>query len=141
MELTALPPDIPVDLGDIDLYDPTTFTRADQHPTWRTLRVKAPVWWHDRAGGTGFWCVTRYADCERVVKDYRTFSSQEGTILASVGVGDTAGGQTITLTDPPEHAARMGRPGPQLRTHLPWSITLGSIPGESKSIRQAGVRY
>ena len=105
MELTALPPDIPVDLGDIDLYDPSTFTRADQHPTWRTLRVKAPVWWHDRAGGTGFWCVTRYADCERVVKDYRTFSSQEGTILASVGVGDTAGGQTITLTDPPEHAA------------------------------------
>jgi cytochrome P450 len=38
------------------------------------------------------------------VKDHRTFSSEEGTILASVGVGDAAGGQTITLIDPPEHA-------------------------------------
>lgn len=104
MELTAPPADLLVDLADVDLYEPATFTTADQHPTWRTLRVKAPVWWHDRAGGTGFWCVTRHADCERVVKDYRTFSSEEGTILASVGVGDTAGGQTITLTDPPEHA-------------------------------------
>lgn len=93
-----------VDLADVDLYGPTGFRTNDLHPTWRTLRVKAPVWWHDRAGDTGFWCVTRYADCERVVKDHRTFSSEEGTILASVGVGDAAGGQTITLTDPPEHA-------------------------------------
>lgn len=104
MQLTAVPPDIPVDLADIDLYAPATFRTADQHPTWRTLRVQAPVWWHARDGGTGFWCVSRYADCERVVKDHRTFSSEEGTILASVGVGDPAGGQTITLTDPPEHA-------------------------------------
>jgi cytochrome P450 len=104
VELTAPPADIPIELADIDLYDPAGFRTADAHPTWRTLRVKAPVWWHDRESGTGFWCVTRYADCERVVKDYRTFSSEEGTILASVGVGDTAGGQTITLTDPPEHA-------------------------------------
>jgi cytochrome P450 len=104
VELTAPPADVLIALADIDLYDPAGFRTADQHPTWRTLRVKAPVWWHDRASGTGFWCVTRYADCERVLKDCRTFSSEEGTILASVGVGDAAGGQTITLTDPPQHA-------------------------------------
>ena len=107
MELTAPPADVVVDLADVDLYEPAAFRTRDQHPTWRTLRVKAPVWWHGGTGGsrgTGFWCVTRYADCERVVKDHRTFSSEEGTILASVGVGDAAGGQTITLTDPPEHA-------------------------------------
>jgi cytochrome P450 len=105
VELTAPPADTLIELADIDLYEPASFRTRDLHPTWRTLRVKAPVWWHDRATGTGFWCVTRYADCERVVKDYRTFSSEEGTILASVGVGDSAGGQTITLTDPPRHAA------------------------------------
>ncbi|WP_232233937.1 cytochrome P450 [Micromonospora chokoriensis] len=105
VELTLPPFDMPVELSDVDLYDPQTYVLADQHPTWRTMRAKAPVWWQERADATGFWCVTRHADCEKVVKDYRTFSSQEGTILASVGVGDTAGGQTITLTDPPEHAA------------------------------------
>jgi cytochrome P450 len=104
VELTAPPADILLDLADIDLYEPARFRTCDQHPTWRTLRVKAPVWWHDRAGSTGFWCVTRYADCERVLKDHRAFSSEDGTILASVGVGDAAGGQTITLTDPPQHA-------------------------------------
>jgi cytochrome P450 len=104
VKLTAPPDDTVVDLADIDLYSPTGFRTRDLHPTWRTLRVKAPVWWQDRGSDTGFWCITRYADCERVVKDYRTFSSEEGTILASVGVGDSAGGQTITLTDPPEHA-------------------------------------
>lgn len=105
MELTARPIGVAdVDLGEIDLYDPAAFRTRDQHPTWRTLRVQAPVWWHERKEDTGFWCVTRHADCEKVVKDYRTFSSEEGTILASVGVGDAAGGQTITLTDPPEHA-------------------------------------
>jgi cytochrome P450 len=109
VELTAWPAVGPVDVADvdldeIDLYDPAGFRTRDQHPTWRTLRVQAPVWWHDRKEGTGFWCVTRYADCEKVVKDHRTFSSEEGTILASVGVGDAAGGQTITLTDPPAHA-------------------------------------
>jgi len=104
VELPAPPAEAVVDLADVDLYEPTRFRTTDLHPTWRTLRVKAPVWFQERVDGTGFWCVTRYADCERVVKDHRTFSSEEGTILASVGVGDAAGGQTITLTDPPEHA-------------------------------------
>jgi cytochrome P450 len=116
VELTARPLDADiaeVDLGEIDLYDPAVFRTRDQHPTWRTLRVQAPVWWHDRKQDTGFWCVTRYADCEQVVKDHRAFSSEEGTILASVGVGDTAGGQTITLTDPPAHAEIRG---PAMRT-------------------------
>ena len=98
MEITAPPDDAFVDLADVDLYGPSGFRTKDLHPTWRTLRVAAPVWWQDRGAETGFWCVTRYADCERVVKDYRTYSSEEGTILASVGVGDAAGGQTITLT-------------------------------------------
>jgi len=128
VDLTAPPLDISVDLADIDLYDPATFVAADQHPTWRTLRLKAPVWWHDRAGGTGFWCVTRYADCERVVKDYRTFSSEEGTILASVGVGDSAGGQTITLTDPPEHA--------QIRIPAMRALAHGLVQRRAPAIRE-----
>ncbi|WP_018789037.1 cytochrome P450 [Micromonospora sp. CNB394] len=108
MELSAATPRALVELGDIDLYDPAAYQTADQHATWRSLRQNAPVWFHDRPGATGFWCVTRHADCETVIKDHQTFSSQEGTILASVGVGDAAGGQTITLMDPPRHGTVRG---------------------------------
>ncbi|HEX3786034.1 MAG TPA: cytochrome P450 [Pseudonocardiaceae bacterium] len=38
-----------------------------------------------------------------MIKDYRNFSSEYGTILAVLG-GDSAGGRTINLMDPPEHS-------------------------------------
>ncbi|GIE99523.1 cytochrome P450 [Paractinoplanes rishiriensis] len=96
-------PGSPVPLAAIDLVAPERYRSGDQHPAWRTLRQQAPVWWHDRGGQTGFWCVTRHADCERVLKDHRSFSSAGGTILASVGAPDPAGGRTISLMDPPRH--------------------------------------
>jgi cytochrome P450 len=94
---------MPVPLADIDLFEPERYRSGDQHPTWWTLRHQAPVWWHPRGHQTGFWCVTRYGDCERVLKDHRVFSSEGGTILASVGSPDPAGGRTISLMDPPRH--------------------------------------
>ncbi len=93
----------PVDLDGVDLCDPETFRSGNPHAAWQTLRAQAPVWWHDRGAQTGFWCVTGYSDCERVIKDHRTFSSESGTVLASVGVGDPAGGRTLSLMDPPAH--------------------------------------
>ncbi len=103
MRITAPRPDQRVPLDEIDLYDPERFRSSAQHVVWQTLRAEAPVWWQSATNGTGFWSVTRYADCLKVLKDHKTFSSQHGTILASVGVGDSAGGLTITLTDPPRH--------------------------------------
>lgn len=93
------------DLSEIDLYSPDRFRSANQHAAWRRLRQAAPVWWADRGEDTGFWCVTRHGDCIQVLKDYRTFSSSHGTVLASVGAGDPAGGKTISLTDPPLHTS------------------------------------
>lgn len=94
---------LPVPVAEVDLFDPERYRSGDQHGSWLTLRREAPVWWHPRGAGTGFWCVTGHADCERVIKDHRTFSSEHGTILASVGSGDPAGGRTISLMDPPRH--------------------------------------
>jgi cytochrome P450 len=103
VQITAPPPDIRVPLDEIELYDPAGYQGSCRHATWRTLRHEAPVWWHQRPGGQGFWCVTRYADCTRVIKDHRAFSSEGGTMLDSVGAGDPAGGRTISLADPPRH--------------------------------------
>ncbi|MEW1860530.1 cytochrome P450 [Streptomyces sp. NBC_00669] len=103
MKITSSTPDDDVDLATVDLFDPGRYRDGCQHAAWRTLRRHAPVWRQHAAGGTPFWSVTRHADCGRVLRDTETFSSEHGTILASVGVGDPAGGQTITLMDPPEH--------------------------------------
>ncbi|MEV7996187.1 cytochrome P450 [Streptomyces sp. NPDC086077] len=98
-----------VALTGIDLFSPEGFRSGNQHPVWQHLRETAPVWWHEVPGQHGFWCVTRYADCERVLKDHRTFSSEHGSILASVGVGDPAGGRTLSLMDPPRHTGLRSR--------------------------------
>lgn len=103
MRITAPGPTDLVPLDEIDLYDPERYRLGSQHAAWQTLRRQAPVWWHERPGQPGFWSVTRYADCERVLKDHRVFSSAAGTVLGSVGTGDPAGGRTISLMDPPEH--------------------------------------
>lgn len=105
MRITAPDPDVWVELDSIDLFDPARYVAGCQHAVWRTLREKAPVWRQPAANGHDFWSVTRHGDCGQVLRDAETFSSTDGTILASVGVGDSAGGLTITLMDPPEHTA------------------------------------
>ncbi|GAA4463392.1 cytochrome P450 [Phytohabitans houttuyneae] len=125
MKITSPAPDTPVDLATVDLFDPDRYRDGCQHAVWRSLRRQAPVWRQRAANGSDFWSVTRHADCVRVLRDTETFSSEDGTILASVGIGDSAGGLTITLMDPPRHtdvrrpAMRLlGRSGVQRRMQL-----------------------
>lgn len=103
MRITAPARDARQPLEGVDLYEPTTFRDDCQHTLWQTLRAEAPVWRQAAPNGTEFWSVTRHADCELLLKDHRRFSSEHGTILSSVGVGDAARGQTMTITDPPRH--------------------------------------
>lgn len=103
MRISAPGPADSVPLDEIDLYDPELYRSGSKHAAWLTLRRQAPVWWHERPGQPGFWSVTRYADCERVLKDHQRFSSSSGTVLGSVTSGDPAGGRTISLMDPPPH--------------------------------------
>lgn len=105
MEITSAAECEPIDFSTINLCDPESFRSGNHHATWRALRPHAPVWWQQQGDGAGFWCVTGYADCERVLKDYRVFSSEHGTMLSSVPAGDPAGGRTISLMDPPRHTA------------------------------------
>lgn len=112
MEINASLPDY-LSLEEIDLFDAERYATADRHGVWRTLRDKAPVWQQATPDGSDFWSLTTYPDCDRILRDHQTFSSEDGTILASVGVGDTAGGQTITLMDPPAHT-QIRRPAMRL---------------------------
>lgn len=112
MEITAPAPYRPP-LPSIDLFDPRRYQSACQHAAWRTLREQAPVWRQRTPDGVDFWSLTTHADCDQVLRDHRSYSSVDGTILASVGIGDPAGGLTITLMDPPAHT-RIRKPAMRL---------------------------
>lgn len=89
----------------LDLTDPTTFVRNDPHPFWAEVRDHAPVYWHEgRAGRSGFWVVSRYADVIAAYTDAARLRSGRGTVLdVLLNGGDSAGGRMLAVTDRPRH--------------------------------------
>jgi cholest-4-en-3-one 26-monooxygenase len=65
-------------LSDVHLDDPDGFREGVPHHWLRLLRAEAPVYFHPERNGPGFWCITKYADVERVSKDPAAFSSARG---------------------------------------------------------------
>jgi cytochrome P450 len=94
-------------LDEIDLTDLDTFVRGDQFEAWRVLRAEAPVYWHERAPGAGFWSITRYDDALKVYHDPETYSSERGISLVFSAAGaseeQSGFGQMMIMTDPPRH--------------------------------------
>jgi cytochrome P450 len=94
-------------LQDIDLMDNEMFLRGEHLDAFKLMRAEAPVYWHERAEGQGFWSVTRYDDSLKVYHDPATYSSARGMSLqfnfnADSGSQDGFGMMLLT-TDPPRH--------------------------------------
>ncbi len=83
---------------------------ADPYPTYRALREAGPIHWSDEFFG-GAWLLTRHADVERVLRDWRGFSAQRtgGWVKGSEGTrGELAGFQrlfarALLFLDAPDH--------------------------------------
>ncbi len=94
-------------LSDIDLTDLDLFVRGEQYEAWRVQRAEAPLFWHERVPGRGFWSVTRYDDALKVYHDPDTYSSERGISLQFSAAGastEMSGfGQMMIMTDPPRH--------------------------------------
>ena len=106
------PTDAPVSPLDLIVRDPAR--RADPHPLYRQLRTETPIlafpdW--------GSYLLTRWEDCERVLRDTR-FSSDlsrrelpPGVTPIEGGLLDTAGNpdfRTLLFLDPPDHTRIRG---------------------------------
>jgi len=94
-------------LDDIDLMNPDMFLRGEHLDAFKVMRAEAPVYWHERAPGQGFWCVTRHDDALKVYHDPSTYSSERGMSLqfnfnADAG-SESAFGAMLLTTDPPRH--------------------------------------
>jgi cytochrome P450 len=73
------------DLASIDLSDLALWADGPPHEVFARLRREQPVHWSPLDGfpfERGFWSVTRYADIAAVGRDWETFSSERGGILA-----------------------------------------------------------
>jgi cytochrome P450 len=92
-----------VRLDEIDLADPGLYVNGDAHLVWQTLRAECPVFRQEQVNGPGFWAVTRRADVRRVLGDYESFTSEQGTALSMLGAPDPSAGQMMQATDPPRH--------------------------------------
>ncbi|MBE1536684.1 cytochrome P450 [Actinomadura algeriensis] len=81
-----------------DPYD-TRFTQ-DPYPTYKRLRDEAPLYYNEKHD---FYAVSRYADIERGLPDWRTFSSARGGILEMVKSGIEMPPGTLIFEDPEIH--------------------------------------
>jgi cytochrome P450 len=92
-------------LNEINLLDLDLFVKGDPHEVFALLRREAPVYWHERKNGRGFWAVTRYHDALRVYHEPHTYSSENGISLNfdNVMPEQVGSGMMMILTDPPRH--------------------------------------
>lgn len=112
---------------DVDLVDAGLYGSGDPHAIWAEHRRSAPVRWQRVGADTGFWSVTRHADVSRVLREHDTFSSQRGTLLNLLGVGDPASGSQLAVTDPPRHG--------ELREPLQRALSIRAVENYQADIR------
>jgi cytochrome P450 len=87
-------------------YDPFDFEiDADPYPIWRRLRDERPLYYNDRYD---FYAVSRFADVERGLVDWRTYSSAKGTILELIKSGMEIPPGSMIFEDPPHHDLHRG---------------------------------
>lgn len=78
---------------------------ADPYPTYARLRDEAPIYHNDRYD---FWALSRHADVEKALADWRTFSSSRSDILELVQSDFDMPQGVMMFEDPPVHSMLRG---------------------------------
>jgi cytochrome P450 len=96
----SLIPELPVTESELS-YDPYDIEiDRDPYPTYRRIRDEAPLYYNDRQD---FWALSRYADVEGALRDWRRLSSAKGDILEVVKADPVMPPGTFINEDPPLH--------------------------------------
>jgi cytochrome P450 len=87
-------------------YDPFNFgIDADPYPVWKRLRDECPLYYNDEYD---FYALSRYADVERGLIDWETYSSAKGTLLELIKSDMEIPPGSIIFEDPPGHNMHRG---------------------------------
>ena len=82
-------------------WDPFDAALArDPYPVYARLREEAPLYYNERHA---FYAVSRYADCQRGLADWQTYSSARGDILEIIQANIELPPGTLIFEDPPVH--------------------------------------
>jgi cytochrome P450 len=82
-------------------YDPYDFAIDDDpYPVWKRLREERPLYYNERHD---FYAVSRFADVERGLSDWKTYISGKGSVLEVIKSGMEIPPGSIIFEDPPEH--------------------------------------
>jgi cytochrome P450 len=73
---------------------------ADPYPMFRRLREGSPLYYNERHD---FYALSRFADVDRGIVDYQTFSSARGAILEIIKANIDIPPGTVIFEDPPIH--------------------------------------
>lgn len=109
----------------VDIADPDLYVGAVPHDRFRRLRDEQPLSFHEEENGAGFWAVVRYRDVIDVGRDWRTFSSAQGSTLEELDEDQLAVRRSMLDLDPPAH------------TRLRRLVTPGFTPRVVRSYEQA----
>ena len=91
--------------GPID-YDPyDAAIHADPFPTFRRLRDEAPIYFCEPRN---VWALSRYADVEKALVSWETFSSSRSDILEIIQSGMDLPPAVVMFEDPPTHTMHRG---------------------------------
>ena len=87
-------------------YDPYDFEiDTDPYPIWRRLREEQPLYYNERYD---FWALSRFADVERGLVDWHTYSSAKGSLIELIKSGMEIPPGSIIFEDPPRHDLHRG---------------------------------
>jgi cytochrome P450 len=82
-------------------YDPYDFAIDDDpYPVWKRLRDEQPLYYNERHD---FYAVSRFADVERGLADWKTYISSKGSVLELIKANIEMPPGSIIFEDPPEH--------------------------------------
>jgi cytochrome P450 len=97
----------------IDIADPDLYVDAVPHERFRRLRREQPLSFHREPDGDGFWAVVRHSDVIEIGKDWRRFSSAQGSTLEELDEDQLAVRRSMLDLDPPAHTRirRLVAPG------------------------------
>lgn len=108
-----------------DPYSPAV--DADPFPFYRTLRDEHPCFWSEDAK---MWVLSRYADIQAALQDWRTYSSARGNLMDEL---PNRAGATLGTTDPPRHD--------RLRALIQMAVTKRAVEHLEEPTRDAARRH
>ncbi|MGH2883490.1 MAG: cytochrome P450, partial [Solirubrobacteraceae bacterium] len=96
------------DMDDVVVIDHELWRDAPPHELFARLRRECPVHWSNRMpdfeGEEGYWSVTRADDVHTVSRDWKTYSSELGGVIATTHVMPLQLVQAMFIgMDPPKH--------------------------------------